>query len=127
VEDFPWADITRIVLLIYFFLTVLSMLARPDFLSIAVITAALFAIENPQFIQRKHFRILVVFALVTFVYDLVFLFFIRNVQAEDAEFDGQHINVNRFAYTFVWISFLFRPIVILVLWRDSLEFRKIIR
>jgi hypothetical protein len=55
------------------------MLARPDFLSIAVITSALFGMENPQYIQRKHFRIIVAFALVTFVYDLVFLFFIRDV------------------------------------------------
>jgi mannose/fructose/N-acetylgalactosamine-specific phosphotransferase system component IIC len=96
-------------------------------MSIAVITAAMFAIENHQYVHRKHFRLLVAFTVVTFIYDLVFLFFIRDVKAEDAEFDGLHINLNRFAYTFVWISFLFRPIVILVLWRDSLEFRRIIR
>ena len=55
------------------------MLARPDFLSVAVITAAMFAIENPQFVERKHFRLLVAFTIITFVYDLVFLFFIRDV------------------------------------------------
>lgn len=37
------------------------------------------------------------------------------------------VNVRRFAYLFVWISFLFRPIVIAVLWKDSREFSKIIR
>ena len=37
------------------------------------------------------------------------------------------INVRRFAYFFAWISFAFRPIVILVIWKDSLAFRKIIR
>lgn len=37
------------------------------------------------------------------------------------------MNVRRFAYFFAWISFIFRPIVLLVLWKDSLDFRKIIR
>jgi hypothetical protein len=37
------------------------------------------------------------------------------------------VNVHRFAYIFVWLSFLFRPIVIIILWKDSREFRKIIR
>jgi hypothetical protein len=37
------------------------------------------------------------------------------------------VNVRRFAYFFAWISFAFRPIVILIIWKDSLDFRKIIR
>jgi hypothetical protein len=35
--------------------------------------------------------------------------------------------VRRFAYFFAWISFAFRPIVIIIIWKDSLDFRKIIR
>jgi len=37
------------------------------------------------------------------------------------------VNTRRFAYLFVWISFLFRPVVIAILWKDSREFTKIIR
>jgi hypothetical protein len=70
---------------------------------------------------------LVLIALVSFLYDLIFLLFIRDVQAEDMEFQGMQVNINRFAYIFVWLSFLIRPIVILILWKDSREFRRIIR
>ena len=70
---------------------------------------------------------LVGLALLTFLYDLVFLLFIRDVQAEDMEFQGMQVNISRFAYLFVWLSFLFRPVVIVLLWKDSRDFRRIIR
>lgn len=37
------------------------------------------------------------------------------------------VNVSRFAYLFVWLSFLFRPVVILLLWKASRDFRRIVR
>lgn len=125
--EVPWADWTKNVLVVYFILTALSMITRPDFLSMLVISLGYFSLELPNYISRRTFRILVLVALVSFLYDLVFLLFIRNVQAEDMEFQGMQVNVHRFAYIFVWLSFLFRPIVILILWKDSREFRRIIR
>lgn len=38
-----------------------------------------------------------------------------------------NVNVRRFSYLFVWISFLVRPIVVAILWKDSREFTRIIR
>jgi len=38
-----------------------------------------------------------------------------------------NVNISRFAYLFVWLSFLFRPIVIVLLWKDSRDFRRIVR
>ena len=103
------------------------MIARPDFLSLVVISLGYFSLELPSYITRRTFRMLVLIALVSFLYDLIFLLFIRDVQAEDMEFQGMQVNINRFAYIFVWLSFLVRPIVILILWKDSREFRRIIR
>jgi len=103
------------------------MIARPDFLSLVVITLGMFAMECPSYITRRTFRMLVGLALLTFVYDLVFLIFVRNVEAEDMEFQGMNVNISRFAYLFVWLSFLFRPIVIVLLWKDSRDFRRIVR
>lgn len=37
------------------------------------------------------------------------------------------IPVRRFSYFFCWLSFAFRPFVIAVFWKDSLDFRNIIR
>ena len=84
--EVPWAELTKAALLVYFGLTMLSMIARPDFLSLVVITLGIFAMECPNYITRRTFRMLVGLALLTFVYDLVFLLFIRDVQAEDMEF-----------------------------------------
>ena len=118
---------TKAALLVYFGLTMLSMIARPDFLSLVVISLGMFAMECPNYITRRTFRMLVGLALLTFLYDLVFLLFIRDVQAEDMEFQGMQVNISRFAYLFVWLSFLFRPVVIVLLWKDSRDFRRIIR
>ena len=37
------------------------------------------------------------------------------------------VNISRFSYLFVWLSLLFRPVVIGLLWKDSRDFRRIIR
>jgi hypothetical protein len=84
--EIPWAEMTKAALLVYFGLTILSMFARPDFLSLVVISLGIFAMECPNFITRRTFRMIVAMSLATFIYDLVFLLFIRNVQAEDMEF-----------------------------------------
>jgi hypothetical protein len=126
-EDIPWAELTKAVLCIYFVLTILAMTTKPDFLSLGVVMLGFFSMECSSYVTRRTFRLLVGLSFVSFVYDIVFLLFIRNVQAEDMEFQGMQINVHRFAYLFVWLSFCFRPIVILILWKDSRDFRKIIR
>jgi hypothetical protein len=66
----------------------ISMLARPDFLSLAVVALGIFAMECPIYITRRAFRMVVGLALLTFIYDFFFLLFLRDVQAEDMEFQG---------------------------------------
>ena len=86
--ELPWTELTKSALLVYFGLTMLSMMARPDFLSLVVISLGIFAMECPNYITRRTFRLLVAVSLVTFLYDFVFLLFIRDAQAEDMEFQG---------------------------------------
>jgi len=57
----------------------LSMIARPDFLSLVVVTLGFFAMELPNYITRRTFRMLVGLSLVTFLYDLIFLLFVRDI------------------------------------------------
>ncbi len=96
-------------------------------MSLTVCCLGIYSVENPDNITRGLFRMLVVFSVVSFLYDLVYLLFIHNSEAVDAEFGEMQTGVRRFAYFFFWISFAFRPVVILVLWKDSLDFRKIVR
>merc|ERR1711924_35290 len=47
---------------------------------------------------------------------------------EDDEMDGGVLRgVRIFSKIFTWLSLIFRPIVLIVLWKDSLDFMKIIR
>ena len=83
--EVPWAEWTKNVLIVYFVLTALSMITRPDYISLTVISLSYFSLELPSCITIGNFRMLVLFALVSFIYELIFLLFIRYVQAEDEE------------------------------------------
>jgi hypothetical protein len=126
-QEVPWAVLTQVVLCIYLVLTSLSMLLRPDFLSVTACALGIYATECPQNVKRSMFRLLVLLVAITFIYDIVFLLFIHDSEQEDNSAGGMQTNLRRFAYFFTWISFFFRPVVILVLWKVSLDFRKIMR
>lgn len=118
---------TQYSLGVYLVLTCLSMFCRPDFMSMTVCCLGIYGLENPAYITRSLFRMLVVFAVITFLYDTCYLLFIHNAEAIDAETGDMLKGTRQFSYIFVWLSFLLRPIVILVLWKDSLNHRQIIR
>jgi hypothetical protein len=113
--------------MIYLVLTMFAMFYRPDFMSMTACSIGIYGVAMPHGIQRKHFRMLVVFLFISFVYDLIFLVFLHDSTADDELDSNMAVNVRRFAYFFSWLSFAFRPIVILVFWKVSLEFRRIIR
>jgi len=69
----------------------------------------------------------VVFTVISLVYDLVYLLFILKSEAIDAEFGDIQKSIRKFSLFTLWISLAFRPIIILVLWKDSLDFRKILK
>jgi len=96
-------------------------------MSLSVCCLGIYSIQNPDNITRSLFRMLVVFTVISFIYDLIYLLFIHDSSAIDAEFGEMQTGVRMFAYFFCWISLGFRPVVILVLWKDSLDFRKIVR
>lgn len=118
---------TKYVLIIYFVLTALSGFYRPDFMSMTAISIGILAVEMPQYVRRSNFRMLVVFILITFIFDFIHLF-INHDSREDDEADSGNMAVTRhFSYLFAWISFFFRPIVAAVFWKDSLDYMKIIK
>jgi hypothetical protein len=64
------------------------MFLRPDFLSVTACALGIYATECPQTIKRHLFRMLVLFVVVTFIYDIVFLMFIHDAETEDNESGG---------------------------------------
>ena len=126
-KNIPWAEVTKVTLIVYLVVTCFSCYYRPDFMSLTAITMGIYAVECPHFFRRWVFRLLVVFMVLTMVFDFLHLVILHD-SGEDDEMDCDLTkNVRRFSYFFAWVSFLMRPIVILVFWKDSLDFMKIIK
>lgn len=126
-ESLDWLLITKYAIFIYLVVTCFSCYYRADFLSMTVIALTIFAVELPHFFRRSTFRKLVGLCAVTFVYDFIHLFFMHDSRVDDEADGGMQRGVRTFSYFFAWISFLLRPIICIILWKDSLHFLEFIR
>ena len=64
----------------------------------------------------------------SWVYDFVQLFLIESSASEEDEEDGgNEYKLRRFTRLMTYIALLFKVIVVLVFWKDSLDFRSIVQ
>jgi len=106
----------------------LLVLKRPAFVNIPVAALAFYVLENPQNISRQTFRGLVLLIVLSWVYDFIWLFFIdASVSEEDEEDGGNEYKLRRFIRVLSYIALMFKVILVLVFWKDSLDFRNIIK
>lgn len=64
----------------------------------------------------------------SWIYDFLWLFFIdASASEEDEEDGGNEYKLRRFVRLISYIHLLFKVIVVAVFWKDSLDFRNIIR
>jgi len=57
------------------------MFSRADFMSITCVTMGIYAVQCPEYFRRRDFRILVLTTLLSFFYDLIFLFGLHDAKA----------------------------------------------
>ena len=124
-NNIPWAMATLCVLGVYLILTIFAMFYRADFLSLTICTMGIYIIDNPQNCDRGTFRMLVVAIVVSWVYDILFLW-LRSASHENKLSGGTEGTVIYFSFTCAWISFFWRILVALVFWKDSLDFNNIV-
>ena len=113
--------------LAYLVLTLLSMWQRKDCLNITVCACGIYVLNYPSTIKRSTFRAFVLLILLSWVYDFVYLFVLSSTEAEDEEDGGMEYSVRRFSRMFSYISLVFRVVVLVVFWKDSVDFSKIVR
>ena len=100
---------------------------RNCFLSLTVGALALYVLEYPEVITRQTFRGLVLLIVISWVYDFLQLFMLdASVSEEDEEDGGNEYKLRRFTRLLSYIALIFKVIVVLVFWKDSLDFRNII-
>ena len=64
----------------------------------------------------------------SWVYDFLSLFLIEGSAAEEDEEDGgNEYKLRRFVRLFSYISLFYKIVLFIVFWKDSLDFRNIIR
>ena len=78
-------------------MTSFAMFYRPDFMSMTAVSLGIYAVTNPNVFKRKTFRMLVAFMMISFIYDIVFLIFVHDSDADDEADSHMAINVRRFA------------------------------
>ena len=128
IQTIPWLMLTKVVTFIFLALTLLVMIKRPAFLSLTVCALAIYVIDNPANISRQTFRGLVLLLAVSWIYDFFWLFFLDvSASEEDEEDGGNEYKLRRFVRLMSYIHLIFKVIVVLVFWKDSLDFRNIIR
>ena len=128
IETIPWLLVTQIVVWIFLGLTMIQMLKRNCILSLTVACVAIYVLEFPAAISRQTFRGLVLLIALSWVYDFLQIFIIDSSASEEDEEDGgNEYKLRRFVRLFTWISLFFKLIVVIVFWKDSLDFRNIIR
>ena len=104
------------------------MLKRNCFLSLTVATTAIYVLNNPASITRRTFRGFVLLIAISWVYDFLTLFVIEGSASEEDEEDGgNEYKLRRFVKLFAYITLIFKVVVVLVFWKDSHDFRNIIR
>ena len=119
---------TKVLVWIFACLTMLLMFKRPAFVNITVAALALYVLDNPQNISRQTFRGLVLLLVLSWAYDFIWLFFIdASVSEEDEEDGGNEYKLRRFIRLLSYIALMFKVILVLVFWKDSLDFRNIIK
>lgn len=77
-----WAEIA---LGFWMGLSMLSMLYKNDFASMTTLALGAFAMTCPKLIKRQTFRGIVVLMIAAFVWDLIYMLFLHDSAAEDAQ------------------------------------------
>lgn len=104
------------------------MLKRNCFLSLTVAAVAIYVLNNPAAVSRQTFRGLVLMIALSWVYDFISLFVIEpSASEEDEEDGGNEYKLRRFVRLISYITLIFKVILVLVFWKDSLDFRNIIK
>jgi len=127
-KTLQWMEVTVAVTWVLLILTILCMLKRPCMLTLSVSLLALYVLHFPHTISRKTFRGLVALLAASWLYDLIwFLIIDASAADEDLEDGGAEYKIRRFTKFVSWIQLLFKLIVVAVYWKDSLDFRSIVR
>ena len=127
-KDIPWFEMTEFVVAVLLVLNLLQMIKKPAFMTLTVTVLAIYVLHNTHHITRQTFRGLVALLALSWAYDFLWLFLIEpSSYDEDLEDGGHEYKLRRFVKFVSYIALFFKLIVVAVFWKDSLDYRRIIK
>jgi len=127
VKQVKWARATFALTIIFTILTCLVHFYKADFVNLTVCSIAIYILSNAKDAQPKHFRYLVAGTILSFFYDLVWLWLRgADLAGEDDESGGVEAPVKKFSFVMTIISLIFKVVMTFVFWMASLKFEDII-
>ena len=127
IKQVKWARATFVLTIIFTIMTCLVHFYKADFVNLTVCTIVIYILSNAKDAQPKHFRYLVAGTILSFFYDLVWLFLRGgDLAGEDEESGGVEASVKKFSLVMTIISLFFKVVMTFVYWMASLKFEDII-
>lgn len=103
-----------------------SSFLKADFVTLTCVAIGLLFVHDASNLERSTFRKLVGLVFFSLVYDLVW-FSIYNEDLEN-KLDGEiQTGLRKFSLLINYFSFLFRILLLLILWKDSIDFVQLIK
>ena len=120
-----------LTLSIYSLLTLLSSLARPDFLNLTILCLFILQLNDPSLLRRASFRLLTLLLLLSTLHDVYWaLYFASEFYKEERlpEESSAEVYFKQNAVVFTAINIFWKILALLpTVWRVSLDYRKILK
>ena len=91
-----------------------------------VCTLGFYFLSYPEHVRRSQFRMLVLLIVVSLVYDLLWLLVNRDVE-DDEDDGGRERKIKQFSRNLSYVSFVWRVLLAIVLWKISLDFVRLVK
>ena len=112
---------------IWFLLTLLSLLKRPDFVDLTFCGICVYGIISRHFLNKRAYWVATIGALFSLFFDLVFLvvfseFYWHKVQGWDMD-----LSVRRFVIIINYIKLVIKIFLLPLLWKITIDFEETVR
>lgn len=127
-SEIPWFALTYYMTYIYTALTIFVMFHRTDFINLTICIIAIFMLMDVNLIKKHSFRWLVGGIVLSVFYDIGWLLFNHYEYGNETKYDGGvEKNVKKFSLYMSYASLIFRLLVAIIFWKDSMDFEHIIQ
>jgi len=124
----PWFKIMQYFNIVYTLLTLVTLFLRSDFINLTVCVLIYYCIAFVNSIPRYLFRLILVGLVFSWFSDFMWFLLHTSTWWDRAAYDGDvELTLRRVVVIISYLSFLFRIFVIVIFWKLSVDFNRLIR